>query len=146
MEKEEGGGEIIVKATAIVHDSHRPGHYLLALHRNNSADSESNDPGPPSFCLNELCLLCAKRGWSFALRDAGSTRHLQDQSYSKITSTYRNRFLYNSSRCNQIYQMRCDWFLHNTRQDRLFSPLCHRPYSFYLSHRQQYLTPLLHAN
>ena len=56
MEKEEGGGEIIVKATAIIHDSHRPGYYLLALHRNNSADSESNDPGPPSFCLNELCL------------------------------------------------------------------------------------------
>ena len=25
MEEEEGGGEVMVKATAIVHDSHRPG-------------------------------------------------------------------------------------------------------------------------
>ena len=33
MEEEEGGGEVMVKATAIVHDSHRPGIIYLRLHR-----------------------------------------------------------------------------------------------------------------
>ena len=46
-EEEEGEGEIMVKATAIVHDCHRPGRIYLRLH--NSADSESNGPGPPRF-------------------------------------------------------------------------------------------------
>lgn len=45
MEEEEERGEIVVKATANVHDSHRHGVIYLRLH--NSADSESNDPGPP---------------------------------------------------------------------------------------------------
>ena len=45
MEEGNKEGEIIVKATAIVHDSHRPG--LIYLRCTIHADSESNDPGPP---------------------------------------------------------------------------------------------------
>lgn len=33
MEEEDKEGEIMVKATAIVHDSHRPGVIYLRLHR-----------------------------------------------------------------------------------------------------------------
>ena len=48
MEEGNKKGEIIVKATAVVHDSHRPGLiYLRCIQGIIHADSESNDPGPP---------------------------------------------------------------------------------------------------